>query len=205
MSLLLYRGSIEVMDDRLWMYRDSPQRLRRMDYCNRVLGFINFATSIPINFSGGSIRCPYKKCKNKTFLHPGAVTMHLLHKWFTKDYLCWYACRELFARNASMVERMVGSTSSASNVHGVVNDNSNPYRNMVMDVMRMNEGNASQCPIVKEEPNADTTKFFYLFKDSNEPLWDGYTNHSKLLVIAQVFTIKLDNGLSEVGYDRIIE
>jgi hypothetical protein len=38
---------------------------------------------------------------------------------------------------------MVGSTSSASNVHGVVNDNSNPYRNMVMDAMRMNQGNDS--------------------------------------------------------------
>jgi hypothetical protein len=52
-----------------------------------------------------------------------------------------------------MVERMVGSTSSASNVHGVVNNNSNPYRNMVMDAMWMNQGNVSQCPIVEEEPN----------------------------------------------------
>jgi hypothetical protein len=34
---------------------------------------------------------------------------------------------------------MVGSTSSASNVHGVVDDNSNPYRTMVMDAMRMNK------------------------------------------------------------------
>jgi hypothetical protein len=60
-----------------------------------------------------------------------------------EDYQCWYAHRELFVRNESMVERMVGSTSSASNVHGVVNDNSNPYRNMVMDAMRMNQGNDS--------------------------------------------------------------
>ena len=37
-----------------------------------------------------------------------------------------------------MVERMVGLTSSSSNVHGVVDDNSNPYKSMVMDVMRMN-------------------------------------------------------------------
>jgi len=47
-----------------------------------------------------------------------------------KKYMCWYAHRELFVRNESMVERMVGSTSSASNVHGVVNDNSNPYMNI---------------------------------------------------------------------------
>jgi hypothetical protein len=35
------------MDDRSWMYRDSPQGLRMMDYCNEVQGFINFVTSIP--------------------------------------------------------------------------------------------------------------------------------------------------------------
>ena len=38
---------------------------------------------------------------------------------------------------------MVGSISNASNMHGVVNDNNNPYKNMVMDVMRMNQGNTS--------------------------------------------------------------
>jgi hypothetical protein len=30
-----------------------------------------------------------------------------------EDYLCWYAYGELFVRNESMVERMVGSTFSA--------------------------------------------------------------------------------------------
>jgi hypothetical protein len=104
-----------------------------------------------------------------------------------------------------MVERVVGSTYSASNVHEVVNDNSNPYRNMVMYAMRMNEGNVSECPIVEEEPNADATRFFDLLKDSNELLWDGCTNYSKLSVVAQVFTIKSDHGLSEAGYNKIIE
>jgi len=90
--------------------------------------------------------------------------MHLLQKGFMKDYLCLYVHEELFVRNVSMVERMVGSTSSASNVHGVTNDNNNPYRNMVMDAMRMNQGNASQCPLVEEEPNTDVTKFFLSFE-----------------------------------------
>jgi hypothetical protein len=76
--------------------------------------------------------------KIKKFLHPDVVTMHLLRKGFMKDYLCWYAHGGIFVCDESMVERMVGSTSSASNVHEVVNDNNNPYRNMVMDVMRMN-------------------------------------------------------------------
>jgi hypothetical protein len=54
--------------------------------------------------------------------------MHFLHKGFMEDYMCWYAHGELFVRNESMVKRVVGSNSSASNVHGLVNDNSNPYR-----------------------------------------------------------------------------
>jgi hypothetical protein len=41
-----------------------------------------------------------------------------------------------------------------------------------------------------EELNVDTTMFFELLKDFNEPLWDGCINYSKLLVIAQLFTIK---------------
>jgi hypothetical protein len=48
-------------------------------------------------------------------------------------------------------------------VHGVVDDNSNSYRNMVMDVMRMNHGYVSQCPIVDEESNANTSRFFLIF------------------------------------------
>ena len=53
------------MDDRSWMYRDSPKGLQRMSYCNGVQGFINFATYISRTFSGGGISCPCMKCKNK--------------------------------------------------------------------------------------------------------------------------------------------
>jgi hypothetical protein len=57
LSSLIYRGSIEITDGRSWMYWDSPQEVRRMDYYNEVQGFINFTTSIPRNFSGGGIKC----------------------------------------------------------------------------------------------------------------------------------------------------
>ena len=89
--------------------------------------------------------------------------MHLLHKEFMEDYLCWYAYGELIVCNESTVERMAESTSSASNVHGVVNDNNNPYMNMVMDAMRINQGNDSQCQIIEEEPNADARPGFLNF------------------------------------------
>ena len=108
-----------------------------MSYCNVVQGFINFATSMSRTFSGGGISYPCRKCKNKKYIHPNVVMMHLLHKEFMEDYPCWYAHEELFVCNESMVERVVGSTFSSSNVHEVANDNNNPYRNMVIDAMRM--------------------------------------------------------------------
>jgi hypothetical protein len=104
-----------------------------------------------------------------------------------------------------MIEKMVGSTSSSSNVHEIVDDNNNSYKNMVMDAMKVNQGYVGQCPIVDEEFNADTANFFDLLKDSDELLWDRCTNHGKLSVIAHMFTIKSDHRLSEVSYDRIVE
>jgi hypothetical protein len=55
---------------------------------------------------------------------------------------------------------------------------------MIMDAMRMNQDNVSQCPIIEETPNANAARFFNLLKDSDKPLWDGCTNHSKLSVVA---------------------
>jgi hypothetical protein len=153
------------------MYRNSPQGLRRIDYCNGVQGFINYTIFIPRNISGDGIRCLCKRCKNKKILDPYIVTMHLLHKGFIEEYLCWNAHKEPFVPHETMIERMVGLTSSASNVHGVVNDNSNPYMTMVMDAMRMNQGHVNQCPIIDEESNTDAARFFfYLLKDSDKPL-----------------------------------
>jgi len=162
------------------MYQNSPQELQMMDYCNEIQSFINFTTSILRNISGDCFRCLCMRCKNKKFIHQDVVTMHLLHKGFMEDYLCWYAHEELFIRNENTVKRMVGSTSSANNVHGVVNDNIYHYRNMVMDKIRMNQGNDSQYSIIKKKPNADATRFFDLLKDFHKLLWDGYTNHIKL-------------------------
>jgi len=89
LSSLFDIGSIEVMNDRSWMYRDSPQELRKMYYCNEVQDFINYTISNPRNISGCGIRCPCKMCKNKKLLNTDVVTMHFLHKKrFMEEYLC---------------------------------------------------------------------------------------------------------------------
>jgi hypothetical protein len=55
-------------------------------------------------------------------------------------------------------------------VHEVVDDKSNPYRNIVIYAMRMNKGYVVQFPVVNEEPKVNTTRFFDLLKDSDELL-----------------------------------
>ena len=60
----------------------------------------------------------------------------------------------------NMIENMVGSKFSSSYVHGVVDENSNSYRNMIMNVMRMNQGYLGKYLIIDEEQNADATWFF---------------------------------------------
>jgi hypothetical protein len=104
-----------------------------------------------------------------------------------------------------MVEKMVESTFSSSNMCRVVDDNNNLYRNIVMDATKMNQAYTRECSIIDEESNEDAARFFNLLKDFNELLWDGCINHSKLSVIAQMFIIKLDHRLSEADYDIIVE
>jgi hypothetical protein len=57
-----------------------------------------------------------------------------------EKYMCWYAHGEPYVPHDTMIGRIIYSTSSSSNVHGVVDDNSNPYRNTVMDAIEMNQG-----------------------------------------------------------------
>jgi hypothetical protein len=87
-----------------------------------------------------------------------------------KRYLCWFAYGEPYVPYETIVERIVRSTSNSSNVYEVVDDNSNPYRNMIIDAMRMNQGYVDQCPVIDEEPNVDATRFFDILKDSDKPL-----------------------------------
>jgi hypothetical protein len=88
---------------------------------------------------------------------------------FMKKYLCWSAHREPYVLYEIIVERMVGPISSCSNMHEVVDDNSNPYKSMIIDAMRMNQGYAGENPIVDEESNVDVVSFFDVLKDFNEP------------------------------------
>ena len=123
--------------------------------------------------------------------------IHLLQKGFIEKYLCWFTHKEPYFPYETMVEWMVGSTSSSNNIDKVVDDNSNSYMSIVMDVMRMNHNYSYDCSIVNEKPNVDTLRCFDLLKNFNKLLWDGCTNHNKLLVVVQMFITKSGHRLSK--------
>jgi len=121
------------------MYYVSPEGLHKMEYCNGVKGFINYTLSNTINISGGDIICPYKRCKNKKFLDLDVVMINLLQKKRVEGEILVLACTQRTIYSLQDHDRNDGgSTSSCSNVHGVVDDNDNSYKSMVIDAMIMN-------------------------------------------------------------------
>jgi len=70
--------------------------------------------------------------------------MHLLKTEFVEKYLKRFAHEEPCVPYKTMLERMIDSTSSSSNIHEVLHDNSNYYMSMVMDAMRINNGYSSE-------------------------------------------------------------
>jgi hypothetical protein len=65
------------------------------------------------------------------------MTMYLLKKWFVKKYFYWFTYEEPYVPYKIMLERIVGSISSSNIMHEFADNNSNPYRSIVMDAMKM--------------------------------------------------------------------
>jgi hypothetical protein len=98
-----------------------------------VKGFINFILSNSKNISECEIRFPCVKCKNKKVHYKNVMMMHLFKIRFVEKYLCWFVYEEPYIPNKSMLQMIIGSTSSSSYTYEVVDDNNNSYKSLVMD------------------------------------------------------------------------
>jgi hypothetical protein len=74
--------------------------------------------------------------------------MHLL-----KKDLLWNIFVGLYIENPMFITKpylkglLAGSTSTFSNIHEVIDDNSNHYKSMVMNAMRINYGYSSEVHV----------------------------------------------------------
>lgn len=76
----------------------------------------------------------------------------------------WHAYRESYGTYMTMVEKIVGSTFSFSNVHGFIYVNSYCYRSIIIDAIKMHQCDTSKCLITNKEPNESITIFFLSFE-----------------------------------------
>ena len=81
-----------------------------------------------------------------------------------------FALRKPYVPNKTILERIVGITSSCSNIYEVVDDNSNHYRNIMMDALKMNHGYSGEDLSVDEKLNMDASRFFNILKYYDESL-----------------------------------
>ena len=126
------------------------------------LGIQLFYSFFLYKFIEGILNVHARDVKIKKFLDSDVVTKHHLQKEFMEKYMCWYAHGEPFVPHNTMVERITDSTSSSSNVHEIVDDNSDPYKNMGMEAIKINQDHVGPYIIIDEEPNVDATNFFFL-------------------------------------------
>jgi hypothetical protein len=66
-----------------------------------------------------------------------------------------FALGESYVPNKTILERIVGTTSSCGNIYEVVDDNSNHYIRIMMEAMRVNHGYSGEDLSVDEKPNMD--------------------------------------------------
>jgi hypothetical protein len=57
------------------------------------------------------------ECKNKKSHQSNDMMMHLLKKRFLEKYLYWFTHGEPYVPYETILERIVGITSSSSNIH----------------------------------------------------------------------------------------
>ena len=69
--------------------------------------------------------------------------MYLPHEGFVEKYFYWFAHEEPYIPYKTIVERMIGSTSCSKNVHKVVDENNNPYSDIVKCNENKSVGNIS--------------------------------------------------------------
>ena len=168
------------------MYQVSLEGWRMMDYYNRIESFINMDHLIQKILVEAVLDIHVRGVKIKSFSIQMLLRCIFYKKSFMEKYLCWFSYREPYAPYETMIEKMIGSPSNFSNVHEVVDDNNNCYRRMIIDAIIINQGDASECLIIDEEPNVDACRFFDILKYYEKLLWDKCTNNIILRQLRQI-------------------
>jgi hypothetical protein len=135
------------------------------------------------------------------FLKEDDVCKHLLTKGFLPCYENWTVHGKPYVPEPILAEP------SSIGISHVVNDVclENPYRNLVMDAMGVNDAHVSSPVVAEELPNPEATNFYKLLKAAEELLWDGCTKQTKLSACVQLLNMKSILNLTQTAFNKFID
>ncbi|GJZ99266.1 hypothetical protein Tco_0671817 [Tanacetum coccineum] len=172
------------MDHRKWMYnveRVTPE------YVNGLFEFIKTAEDHQAKTGKAQISCPCKECAH-FICHDDIETIiyHLFKHGFTNNYTWW--------KHHGEARRDCNDVVLESNVNNN-DDNCSSSNQNINDMLHDAEHNAE----------LDMEKLQQLFVESEKPLYAGCTNFTKLLAVLRLLTVKVEYGLSDVGFNKLLE
>ncbi|GJR46354.1 transposon, En/Spm-like, transposase-associated domain protein [Tanacetum coccineum] len=160
--------------DREWMYNKADDGYLSTTYRTKVESFLDYAFSNEEYVDKDRIKCPCAKCNNKPFKTRNDVKFHLLKEGFTPDYTSWWAHGETASRF-----QHDGQSSTP-----MEDDDVDGCTQMVMDAIGPtifnSESNSNSDPSNEQAPNPSAKGFYDMLAATDEPLWDGCQNYSKL-------------------------
>lgn len=170
--------------NRDWMYnRIGEKRKNLEEFVEGVEGFLDFAFVHAEREGRNVIRCPCAKCAFGTFKSRDDVRMCLLKHGFTPRYTKWTRHGEC--------SRVVQT--NVDEAHG--------RDNWPMEMLMDTAGQNFECP---ENPNNESQKFYSLFNDADEELWEGCENHTKLSAVTLLLHLKTEYGVSNSGFSAFL-
>ncbi|XP_060177806.1 uncharacterized protein LOC132607740 [Lycium barbarum] len=208
--------------ERDWMYdRLDGRGGINSSFVTGVDNFIQFALSQRNYMSGNKARCPCKKCHSIKYIDVEIIEYHLFNFGFVEDYFVWEYQGE---------KDVIGEIASGNDLHGGSQPESgfdNPYRQMVLDAAGPNFGQGSSWQSysnievdsshpyehsmeeepnssMEEEPNPESQRFYNLLQAADEKLYPG-SFLSQLAVVSRMLNIKMENTLSQRGYNQMIQ
>nr|XP_016475280.1 PREDICTED: uncharacterized protein LOC107796969 [Nicotiana tabacum] len=213
-----------------WMYKRLDNRGGiNSRFITGVNKFLQFACSRRNHISGDNVRCPCKKYHNIKYMDVETVKFHLYQYGSVENYFLWKYQGE------KNVTGEMSSSGDFHGVAQPGSGYENPYRQMVLDATALNFGHGLSWlsynntkpesshsyeplmeaepnpsmeeephPSMEEEPNLECQRFYDLLQAADVKLYPG-SSISQLAVVSRMLNIKMENTLSQRGYNQMIQ
>ncbi|XP_042962442.1 uncharacterized protein LOC122296707 [Carya illinoinensis] len=189
--------------DKAWMH--IKYRLHSSEYADGVKQFIDVAKACAPGRD--CIRCPCRRCRNRTF-HPIAMVQdHLFILGIDTSYMAW-----VFHGNEEILLEATDSEEEVPHAYNY-NDYINDVDEMLDDIRVgsfMDNSGGTELNL-DEGPSQHTTDdsiqptFELLLENARKPLYPSYTYFSKLSIIVKLFHIKTVGSWIVKSFDMIIK